>query len=559
MHGNRRPRAHSIHALAGILLCLTACTPPLATTFPCNDDQDCRASERCIAGRCTPSPFSDPPASPREDGGIQTHDAGQNLDGGNVSDTGPDADSGPPTDASTAVDAGPANDAGPTTSDAGLDAGPLDCGPTMPSIGDGGCLPAPECSPGYAELYPDEDNDGVGAGAAPIPGCQPLPPPSGFSETNTDCAPGDDGAWRSVLLFLDNDGDGITAGNASSGTTRCIGATVPSGYQERWVAPPRISYGPARSESNSSGSWWGGGWSNREQIRFLDGSAATWGVDDSISEDLRVSDLGLELPDEAVVTGVRVRMFGRHDRRFFSAESDAVYDVTVRLAVNGAAIGVNRAQEGKWPFEDGERIYGGPHDLWGAPLTAAILNQVDFGLLLAFRAEGANIRLDRLELDNLVVEVFLDETEPDCSDSNPTVYANVVLERDNDDDHYGNGDLSSRCTGATPPSGFVQRSLDEDCYDNNPNARPGQTNYYTSDRGDGSFDYNCDGNLTKKQVSVVESCACNVDAGVCDIATTQNQTPSSSCGTNWTHDKACGGSCPASCDVVMGQTRVSCR
>jgi len=33
-----------------------------------------------------------------------------------------------------------------------------------------------------------------------------------------------------------------------------------------------------------------------------------------------------------------------------------------------------------------------------------------------------------------------------------------------------------------------------DCYDSNANAHPGQTNYYTTNRGDGSFDYDCNTN-----------------------------------------------------------------
>ena len=32
-----------------------------------------------------------------------------------------------------------------------------------------------------------------------------------------------------------------------------------------------------------------------------------------------------------------------------------------------------------------------------------------------------------------------------------------------------------------------------DCYDQNPDARPNQTLYFTTHRGDGSFDYNCNG------------------------------------------------------------------
>jgi len=33
----------------------------------------------------------------------------------------------------------------------------------------------------------------------------------------------------------------------------------------------------------------------------------------------------------------------------------------------------------------------------------------------------------------------------------------------------------------------------EDCYDLNTDAFPGQTEYFEVDRGDGSFDYDCDG------------------------------------------------------------------
>lgn len=36
-----------------------------------------------------------------------------------------------------------------------------------------------------------------------------------------------------------------------------------------------------------------------------------------------------------------------------------------------------------------------------------------------------------------------------------------------------------------------------DCYDNNANAKPGQTAYFGTNRGDGSFDYDCDGSVTR--------------------------------------------------------------
>ena len=61
---------------------------------------------------------------------------------------------------------------------------------------------------------------------------------------------------------------------------------------------------------------------------------------------------------------------------------------------------------------------------------------------------------------------------------------------DADGDGYGVG--SSTCTCDT--SGATQGG---DCYDGNANARPGQTSYFVGDRGDGSWDYNCDGNESR--------------------------------------------------------------
>ena len=38
----------------------------------------------------------------------------------------------------------------------------------------------------------------------------------------------------------------------------------------------------------------------------------------------------------------------------------------------------------------------------------------------------------------------------------------------------------------------------DDCYDGNANAKPGQSSYFSSNRGDGSYDYNCDGSQSKR-------------------------------------------------------------
>jgi len=68
-----------------------------------------------------------------------------------------------------------------------------------------------------------------------------------------------------------------------------------------------------------------------------------------------------------------------------------------------------------------------------------------------------------------------------------------------DVDKDGHGDKSKPklgCEGTGPNDGNTYALDGDDCYDANANAKPGQTAFFTVDRGDGSFDYNC--NLAKE-------------------------------------------------------------
>jgi hypothetical protein len=63
-----------------------------------------------------------------------------------------------------------------------------------------------------------------------------------------------------------------------------------------------------------------------------------------------------------------------------------------------------------------------------------------------------------------------------------------------DIDKDGFGDASKPklgCEDTGPNDGNTYSVDGTDCYDINANAKPGQTAYFTTDRGDGSFDYNC--------------------------------------------------------------------
>jgi hypothetical protein len=62
------------------------------------------------------------------------------------------------------------------------------------------------------------------------------------------------------------------------------------------------------------------------------------------------------------------------------------------------------------------------------------------------------------------------------------------------------------------------RACGGDCYDMNAAAVPGQSSYFDMDRGDGSFDYDCDG-TEELRWTMVGNCALDRTDGVgCDFA-----------------------------------------
>jgi len=68
-----------------------------------------------------------------------------------------------------------------------------------------------------------------------------------------------------------------------------------------------------------------------------------------------------------------------------------------------------------------------------------------------------------------------------------------------DQDGDGFGDPGQTVETCAAPRGFVARA--GDCYDGNAAAHPGQTESFAGHRGDGSFDYDCDGQETRRFTS----------------------------------------------------------
>jgi len=84
----------------------------------------------------------------------------------------------------------------------------------------------------------------------------------------------------------------------------------------------------------------------------------------------------------------------------------------------------------------------------------------------------------------------------DCNDGNASVWQNLNGYRDQDADTFTTG-VNPICSGASLPSGYLSSpSTPLDCYDLNAAANPNQTAFFENDRGDGSFDYDCDNTYT---------------------------------------------------------------
>jgi len=71
-------------------------------------------------------------------------------------------------------------------------------------------------------------------------------------------------------------------------------------------------------------------------------------------------------------------------------------------------------------------------------------------------------------------------------------------------DRDGYGDKTKVRRSSTQPPGHVANALD--CYDQNPEAHPGQDRFFPQHRGDGSFDYDCDGRVTKREEVASAGC-----------------------------------------------------
>ena len=159
--------------------------------------------------------------------------------------------------------------------------------------------------------------------------------------------------------------------------------------------------------------------------------------------------------------------------------------------------------------------------VWNVPLematnTAELKPNPDYieppeGYQLSERASGEAIIEKYTELFNQFGKnEETDQTGTDTSawlgEDYEAETPTVTCYSDQDEDGFGNPDTDTQRDGDSCPTGEVQNG--DDCYDQNDEVYPGQTNYSTSSRGDGSFDYNCNGTADKEYTKTYSGGTC---------------------------------------------------
>jgi hypothetical protein len=166
---------------------------------------------------------------------------------------------------------------------------------------------------------------------------------------------------------------------------------------------------------------------------------------------------------------------------------------------------------------------------------------------------GAGFARNALDCDDSRADVYPGRPDDDCDgvDSNcdGVVDSEGFRWRDADGDGFGDPAVYA-CVGPEP-DGWVDNDLD--CWDGHADARPGQTAFFAEDRGDGSWDWDCDGVSTLEYAAAARCNPypfCNVfeqDGGLARLGFV-GVVPG--CGGSGTLLQRCNAVLPASCELV---------
>lgn len=145
-------------------------------------------------------------------------------------------------------------------------------------------------------------------------------------------------------------------------------------------------------------------WDNGANIYASDNSDAAPGAltDGQYTNYLGAKDFGFSLPNDAIVTGIQVRI---------EKEGTHVDDKSLKLTLDGTTlVGDDRAAlTTAWPDADTKVIHGAVDDEWGLRLTGADVNKCTFGCAIACVADATG---DTPAVDGIEIQLtYTDPTE----------------------------------------------------------------------------------------------------------------------------------------------------
>ncbi len=127
-------------------------------------------------------------------------------------------------------------------------------------------------------------------------------------------------------------------------------------------------------------------WSAPQQALFNDGlrAAVSSLLPGERSQELRAVGFKLAVPANATITGVQLTL------NRAASVPQRLRDASVRLWLPGAPSAKELARPGFWPAADGTVTYGGEGELWGEPLTPAVVNDPSFGASISVQHTGTD-------------------------------------------------------------------------------------------------------------------------------------------------------------------------
>ena len=369
-------------------------------------------------------------------------------------------------------------------------------------------------------VYADDDADGYGDAADSLIACAA---PAGYVLNATDCADGsvavNPGATE-VCNSLDDDCDGLTD-DADPGLDASTGATF---------------YGDADAD--------GYGDAAAATMSCLVAPGTVANADDCDDEALAVNPAATE-----VCNGVDDDCEGTADGAdavdatvwYLDADLDGAGDSTAVETACDAPDGYV-ATGGDCDDTDAEHVPGATwyadDDADGFGDASAAVTQCDPPRGYVSDATDCNDGSDDAYPG---ATESCDSIDNDCDASTDEVGATgcTTYYYDYDADGYGSSSVSGQCSCST--SGYYTAGVATDCYDSNASANPAASSYSYYNRGDGSYDFNCDGASTQYSTAVY-TCSTSWTGWSCSGYTSGWSGTAAACGAAGTWKSGCSAS-----------------